>query len=160
MTDGPPGAVAVLGLGNVLMKDDGVGVHAVWRLMADPPPGCVPIEIGTVSLAAIDHLEGARTVIALDAVQAGHPPGTIVRFVLDDSAREAAWSLHDLGLPGVLAMISPPLRPRVVVLGVEPAEVHMGLGLSPAVADALPRLLAAVRRELEEHQEVRLGHFP
>ncbi len=139
----------VLGLGNVLMKDDGVGVHAVWALLAEPPPGCVPVEIGTVSLAALDHLEGAGRVIALDAVETGRPPGTVVRFELTGTERPEASSIHDLGLPGVLWMLPEATRPRVIVLGVEPAELDMGLELSPVVARALPRLLAAVRRELE-----------
>jgi hydrogenase maturation protease len=149
VSEDPAKPTVVLGLGNVLMKDDGVGVHAVWALMADPPPGCVPIEIGTVSLAALDYLEGAVSVVALDAVEAGHPPGTVVRFELDERARGEASSLHDLGLPGVLSMLPEASRPRVIVLGVEPAEVDIGLDLSPVVAGALPRLLAAVRRELK-----------
>ncbi len=143
------GPIVVLGLGNILLLDDGVGVHAVRRLIAEGLQECVPIEIGTAALDALDAIEGAGCVIALDAVKSGHPPGTVVRYVLDD--REITTpppSLHDLGLAGVLRLLPAASRAPVVVLGVEPDRIEIGIGLSDRVAASLPRLLDATRAEV------------
>jgi hydrogenase maturation protease len=142
------GPVVVLGLGNVLMQDDGVGVHAAWALMRDPPAGCEVIEVGTASLSTLDDIERAGRVIAIDAVETGHPPGTVVRFELDEGARPAASSLHDLGIAGVLSLLPPAARPRAVVVGIVPERIATGLELSETVSAALPRLLDAVRAEV------------
>ncbi len=141
--------IVVLGLGNILLRDDGVGVHAVRNLIGDGLDGCVLIEVGTAVLGILDSLDDAVEVIALDAVESGHAPGTIVRFELDGRVTTTATSLHDLGLAGVLRSIPAASRPRVIVLGIEPQRIEIGTGLSEVVADALPRLVEATRREVE-----------
>jgi len=142
------GPVVVLGLGNVLLQDDGVGVHAAWALMREPPAGCEVIEVGTASLSTLDDIERAGRVIAIDAVETGHAPGTVVRFELDEGARPGASSLHDLGIAGVLSLLPPEARPPAVVLGVVPERIATGLELSETVSAALPRLLDAIRAEV------------
>ena len=146
------GPVVVLGLGNVLMQDDGVGVHAAWALMADPPAGCDVIEVGTAPLYVLDDIERAGKVIAIDAVDTGHAAGTVARFVLDEDARPHASSLHDLGLASALALLPPETRPPAVVLGVVPERIETGLELSETVAAALPRLLEEVRLEVGKRE--------
>lgn len=99
-----------------------------------------------------DFPRGARAVILLDAVAMGATPGTLRRFSAGDLAGLAAaapgLSLHGGGLAEVLALARELGQlPPLVLFGVEPARVELGLGLSPAVAAALADLLAAVREE-------------
>ncbi len=137
----------IAGLGNVLLMDDGVGVHAARALAREKIPGAVVAEIGTAVLDALPLLEGASAVLALDAVQAGEPPGTIYEVLPDGSSgRGPLTCAHDLDLRRAVAMLSADKRPRIVVLGVEPHTIDFGLELSPAVRAALPRFLAAARR--------------
>lgn len=127
--------------------DDGVGVHAVRALQQDPPAGAKIVEVGTAVLDALDWLEAADVVLALDAVQAGGVPGTIYR--LDPAKlREPTprTSLHEFDLRAVLRLLPPNRQPQVTVLGVEPARLDYGLELSPVVQAALPDFLTTIRR--------------
>ena len=117
----------IAGLGNVLMKDDGLGVHAVRRLMRDPVEGAEIVEVGCAVLDAIGFFEDAKFLLALDAVQAGEKPGTIYEVTPGGSNwGRIKGSMHDLGLREALQMIEEKKRPEVLVLGVEP-EVDGGV---------------------------------
>jgi hydrogenase maturation protease len=150
MAEGPHegGRVRVLiaGLGNSLLMDDGVGVHAVRELRHDPPPGASIVEIGTAVLDAFHLFESAETVLALDAVQAGGPPGTIYE-VRPADGKEAgpSRSLHELDLRDAFSMLPAGKRPGLIILGVEPQRIDYGLELSQAVRKALPGFLDTVR---------------
>lgn len=141
----------IVGLGNVLLMDDGVGVHAVRALQLKPPAGSQVVEVGTAVLDALDLLEAADLVLALDAIQSGGTPGTIYR--LDPAGLElkkTGTSLHELDLLAALRMLPADKRPRVIVLGVEPARIDYGLELTPEVAAALPEFLDVVQRVAAE----------
>lgn len=141
--------VLVVGLGNLLLSDDGVGVHAVRELMKDPPPNSTPVDVGTAVLDALHLLEGAGAVVAIDAVDFGKPPATLYRFDLDDAdLSPRAGTLHEITLPVALGMLPEEARPRVTVIGVQPASLDTGTELSPDVRDVLPGLLEAVRNEV------------
>jgi hydrogenase maturation protease len=146
--------ILIAGLGNLLLQDDGVGVHAVRELQKDPPPGVLVAEVGTQVLGVLHLLEWADNVLALDAMQAGGAPGTIYAFGVDDVAEpEIQVSLHELGLRAALRMLPQPTQVEIAVLGVEPEVIDYGLELSPPVAAALPRLLRAARHMVRQWQE-------
>ena len=139
--------VLIVGLGNCLLMDDGVGVHAVRELQRDPPRGAVVVEIGTAVLDALNLLASARSVVALDAVQAGGPPGTIYEMPLAAvRKRSPSTSLHEFDLCDACRLLPADCRPDVVVVGVEPQSIECGLELSPTVQAALPEFIEAVRR--------------
>lgn len=147
----------IIGVGNPLMADDGLGIVAAERLAAlDWPEGVEVLDGGTGGLTLLDLFSGARAVILLDAVAMGAAPGTLRRFTIAELARLPAeaprLSLHGGGLAEVLALARalgelPPL----LLFGVEPARVEPGIGLSPPVAAVLEALLAAVRSEVARH---------
>lgn len=141
--------VLVLGLGNELLSDDGVGVHAARRLAEDPPPGALVVDIGCAVLDACELLEEAEVVLALDAVDGGGPPGTIYSFDADGArARPGTPSPHERALAGALRLIPPQTRPRAVFLGMQPMTLAPGPSLSAPVQRAVPVLLRLVRRKL------------
>ena len=146
--------LVILGVGNLLLRDDGVGVHALRELAADPPPGAELVDVGTGIFSAQAAVERATEVIAIDAIDMEQPPGTIGRFELDaDGARPVPSSLHDFDLPALVRSMPPARRPRAVVLGIQPERVELGLELSATVSTALPALLGAVRDLIARYRD-------
>jgi hydrogenase maturation protease len=142
--------ILIAGLGNLLLMDDGVGVHAVQELQKNPPPGAVVAEVGTAVLNALHLLEWADNILAIDAMQAGGKPGTVYAFETGDVARGGIQaSLHELNLLSALDFLKNKTRPEIVIFGVEPERIDYGLDLTPAVAAALPKLTAAAREQVK-----------
>lgn len=151
------GRAVVLGIGNILLCDEGVGVRAVEALRAgyEVPPGLSLIDGGTSAMELLDDLEGLELLIVLDAVRAGRGPGTLValRGTEVPVFFRARLSPHQVGLAEVLATLDLLGRaPRAtVVLGVEPASLATRLGLTEAVEARVPELVLATVRELASH---------
>ncbi len=151
-----PPRLLIAGLGNLLLMDDGVGVHAVRELQKTPPPGALVAEVGSAVLNALHLLEWADKVLALDALQAGGPPGTIYACGSGDVDRGGLQaSLHELNFLAALDFLKSKSRPEIVIFGVEPERIDYGLELTPPVAAALPRLTAAVREQVRRWQRKR-----
>ena len=151
--DGGPAPLLVLGVGNLLLCDDGVGLELARRLEGEiASAGEVEfVDGGTQGLALLPFLEGRRALLVLDAVSRGSPPGTV--HVLDDPATGRtgpSLAPHGGNASDLLdaARLIGALPARVAVVGVEPAVVHTGTELSPEVRAALPEALAAAHRTL------------
>jgi hydrogenase maturation protease len=143
----------VLGIGNVLMSDDGVGVFAVEELRKQPRAGGVLItEVGTAIFEAVALLARADRVLVIDAFRAGGVPGTIYQVGSGDLLREPTrLALHEMDLMGALELLPPGQRPQEIsMLGVEPECLEPGLGLSPTVAAVLPSLVRIVNDTVAE----------
>lgn len=148
-------SVLVLGLGNVLCGDDGAGVVAVHRLQREwhVPEGVEVLDGGTLGLSLLAHLEGARRVILVDAIRADAPPGSFVRLSGEEVAPAARERLspHQIGVADLLDSLEllDSMPEEMVLLGVVPQTIELGLGLSPGVAAAIPVLVERVAAELE-----------
>jgi hydrogenase maturation protease len=139
--------ILIAGLGNYLLQDDGVGVHAVRALQQTPLPGVIVAEVGTAVLGALHLLEWAEKILAIDAMQAGETPGTIYAFGVADAAGPGMQaSLHELNLLAALRFLPRPAKPEILIVGIEPQTIDYGLDLSPAVAAAIPEVTGAVRK--------------
>lgn len=146
--------VAVVGLGNLVHTDDGVGVHVIQHLQGDPrvPPDVVLLDGGTQGLNLIPHVSGFPRLLVIDAVDVGEPPGTLVRFegsALNGLPGKA--TVHQLGFADLMvAMQLLGDAPKdVVVLGVQPMSTDWGAELTNPVRSALPGLIGAVIAQLE-----------
>jgi hydrogenase maturation protease len=138
--------ILIAGLGNLLLRDDGVGVHAVHELQKAPPPGVRVVEVGTAVLDALHLFEEADRVLAIDAMQAGGSAGTLYSLrVSDMEDRSPKASLHELSLLAALRFLASGKRATIAILGVEPAIIDYGLDLSPEVRSAVPALIQSVR---------------
>ncbi len=137
----------VLGIGNCLLSDDGMGVHAAHLLQAEPPPATRVLVIETDFLSALPFLERCSMALVIDAMDAGQPPGTLYTCCSKDLARYGQrHSLHGLGLWEVLEFLEEEHRPEVHILGIQPALRGPGLYLSPEVASVLPQVARQARR--------------
>ena len=143
----------VLGLGNVLLGDDGAGpaVIAALRDTRAVPDGSRVLDGGTLGLSLLPYLEDARRVILVDAVAADAPAGTLVRIEGADVGPAVATRLspHQVGVADLLegARWHDREPQQLVLLGVVPLSIELGIGLSDPVRSALPELLDLVCAE-------------
>jgi len=152
---GSGGGVLVLGLGNVLLGDDGIGAAAVDRLERDYgiPPGIRLVEGGTLGLSLLGEIAEAQHVILVDAVAMDAPPGTLVRLDgadVIDAVRDRL-SVHQVGVADLLngARLIGRYPASVVLLGLVPGSIRLGVGRTCAVDAALAALVAAILREVQ-----------
>lgn len=146
--------VVVLGVGNILLTDEGVGVRVVEAFERDyvPPPGVTVIDAGTSSMEMLEDLSHLDFLLVVDAIAAGQPPGTLVRLVDDEVPVFFRRNLspHGIGLSDVLAALEfLGAEPReTVILGVQPVSMELSTHLTPAIAARVPELVAQVVGEL------------
>jgi hydrogenase maturation protease len=140
----------VLGIGNLLLCDEGVGVHVARALLGEELPVQTEVlEVGTAILDALPAIESAQRIIVVDAVKADGEPGTIYRMPFDAFAPSPVIaSMHGFDLSRVLALAGRSDHPEITVIGVEPDVVDWSLDLSPAVEAVLPMAVQAVREEI------------
>lgn len=159
---GPP-SILVLGIGNVLLADEGVGVHVVESLRRsfDFSDNVLLMDGGTLGLGLLDPIMEADALVVIDAVHAGSQPATIHRLTDADLHRALSGSnsLHELGLAETLtAARLLGKRLEVVILGIEPEDINTwSTRLTKTVERRVPDLVAAALREV-----VRMGgsHTP
>ncbi|MGC1255999.1 MAG: HyaD/HybD family hydrogenase maturation endopeptidase [Candidatus Acidiferrales bacterium] len=152
----------VIGVGNTILSDDGVGVHAARLLQLDArvPPGVTILDGGTIGLELVPYASDASRVLLLDAMNSGQAPGTLARMTGRELlGRASAWSVHQLGVADlVAALLLVSRHPQdVVVLGIQPASTDWGTGLSPAVDAAVRSLVNAALAQLNVWHESRAG---
>ncbi|MGA8848219.1 MAG: HyaD/HybD family hydrogenase maturation endopeptidase [Dehalococcoidia bacterium] len=144
----------VVGIGNVLLKDEGIGCQVVHALEGIPLPDVKIIDGGTC-LDIPQLLEDADKLVIVDAVEGGGTPGQIYRFHLEDITLEQKpfLSLHDVGLMDSLKLMQLWHTDfsgigEAVIIGVEPKEIDWGLELSPELQEKMPQIIDAVLSEL------------
>lgn len=149
------GRTVVLGVGNPLLADDGVGLVLLERLRARTWPTPAPefVDGGTWGMSLLPDVTTASRLLVLDAVRTGDEPGTVVRGEDDQVPRlyTRPASPHQVDLKEVLAAATllDSLPPTLVVVGVAPGETdELSVGLTPAVAAALDRAEAEALRVL------------
>jgi hydrogenase maturation protease len=144
--------VLILGIGNLILKDEGIGVHVVRALQEKKlPPELDIVDGGTATMDLLSVIYESDRIIVIDALKAGGKPGTIYRCLPEDlmETPERPLSLHQLGLLDVLGMSRRlGANASVVIIGVEPKEISWGLELTEELQAAVPRLIEAVVKEL------------
>jgi hydrogenase maturation protease len=149
----------VLGVGNVLLQDEGVGVRTVEELQRryDFPDDVRLLDGGTSGIELLRFFDGVEHLIIIDAISAGKNPGTVMRVEGADVPRsfETRITPHQLGLSDLLAtaQLTDAMPAHLVLFGVEPKTLETGIGFSPEVKGSLVRLCGHVVEELR-----RLGY--
>jgi hydrogenase maturation protease len=155
-------ACAVLGLGNLVHSDDGLGVHAIHRLQEDSrvPAGVVLLDGGTQGLSLIPHISGFPRLLVIDAIDVGEAPGTVMRFegrALDGLPGKA--TVHQLGFADLMITMKllGDAPDEVVVLGVQPVSTEWSAELTPRVREAMPALVDLVIAQLQTWAAAKSG---
>lgn len=145
------GRILVVGVGNTIMGDDGLGVRALSELKAKGLPDYVDtVEAGTALLDALPDLDKYDKVILIDAVAADGQSVCVLRNPLSAELPEQGLSLHEMGIQEALRvhLLVDGKLPEIVVMGLSPQRVEMGTELSPEVAAKIPELVSAVLDEI------------
>jgi hydrogenase maturation protease len=146
----------VLGLGNILLRDEGVGVRVVERLqeLYDFPPNVQVVDGGTLGLDLLSYVEAADQLLVVDAMDMGAGPGQIGHLEGEEvpAFLSVKISPHQMGLSDLLAAsrLDEVYPEKVVLWGVQPAVIDVGLELSPVVAAQVDVLVDKAVAELRQ----------
>ncbi len=144
----------VLGIGNTILSDEGVGVRAAEALQAafELPEDVEVIDGGTAGMELLGPLSDVDLLVVLDAVKKGQPPGTLVKLAGDEVPVffRAKLSPHQISICDVLASLEfIGDRPKdMVLIGVEPDSLELGLEMTPAIAARIPQMVDMAVAEL------------
>jgi hydrogenase maturation protease len=146
--------IVILGVGNLLLSDEGVGVHVANKLMEmDLPEGVEVYEGGTDGFRLMSVVAGADRLIVVDAVKGGGEPGSIYRFDVKDAPSmpdSYKTSVHQIGILEVIhfsEFVGEGKTPDATIIGVEPKSLDMAMELTPEVAAKVPRIIELVLEE-------------
>jgi hydrogenase maturation protease len=151
---GTTSRIVVVGVGNLIHADDGLGVHALKRLERDSRlPGDVSlIDGGTFGIELLAYVTDATHLLLLDAVDVGEAPGALIRMSNEQlCGLPCGASVHQLGVADLLAtlpLVSDASR-EIVLLGVQPASTGWGTELSPPVEAAMEGLVEMAIEQLQ-----------
>lgn len=144
----------VLGIGNTILTDEAFGVRCVEALERDyaVPDTVQLIDGGTSGMEMIEDLSNLDFLIVLDVLKTGSAPGTVVKIAGDDIPVffRRKLSPHQIALPDVLASLEllDAVPKEIIVLGVEPISLELGLEMTPTVANQIPEVVSRAVQEL------------
>ena len=153
--DGSPLQTLILGVGNLLMSDEGVGVHVIQKLVAEYqlPEEVQVLDGGTLGMDLLYYLEGIENLLVIDAVEARKEPGTLIRLEGDDVPAFMAIKIspHQLGVPDMLAAakLKGVYPQRIVLWGIQPMLMEIGLDLSSIVDAKIDIIIENILEQLE-----------
>lgn len=143
-------SIVVLGVGNILLTDEGLGVHVVEDLKANYTftPQVTLIDGGTMGMELLTYMRGMKKILLIDAINGGKNPGTVYEFPHRELEQYFTdhISVHEVGMQDILrirAIQENPLEDAIVI-GVEPESLEIGFEPSKAVQQALPEVKARV----------------
>jgi len=148
-----PKKIVILGVGNLLLSDEGFGVHVANELMKlDLPQGVSVVEGGTEGFKLLNIITDADRLIVIDAVKGGGDPGSIYRFDINEVQSCPSGfktSVHQIGILEVISLSGLIGKtPHTTVVGVEPKSLKMGMELSPEIKAKIPRIIELIFAEL------------
>lgn len=151
-----------IGIGNLYRRDDGAGLYAAQRLRLESLPNLCVAEHDGEGTSLLDAISSADAVILIDAVSSGAPPGTIVRFDVQDTplpTGQFGRSTHAFGVAESieLARSLGQLPKRCTVYGIEGACFDWGMGLTPTVEKAARQLVDRIARQLRDERAAQLS---
>lgn len=150
--------ITVLGIGNIIVQDEGFGVTVVEELQKeyDFPDNVQVIDGGTLGAELMYFIEGTKKLIVIDAINGGAEPGTFFRFADDEVQAyfQDKVSMHELGVQDVLAALQVTGKPveSVVIMGAQPYSLGAGVGLTEPMASLVGKAKELVLQQLKDWQ--------
>jgi hydrogenase maturation protease len=149
--------VVIIGVGNLLLKDEGIGIHVIQALQEMELPEDVRLIDGGTSPELWAYTRIGDKLIIIDAAKAGGAKGAVYRFKPEDITAEKGFlnSAHELGVIEALNLMTfAGNKPGdVVIIGIEPAEISPGLELSTVLRQKMPDIIKVVLREIQTPPE-------
>ena len=151
-----PQKIAILGVGNLLLSDEGVGVHVANELMKmDLPSEVSVVEGGTDGFRLLNVITEADRLIVIDAVKGGAEPGSLYRFDINEVQNCPSGfktSVHQIGILEVINLSGLIGKtPHTTVIGIEPKSLDMNMELTPEIKSKIPRIIDLIFEELRKY---------
>lgn len=144
---------AVLGIGNILLRDDGIGVHMINELKNENLNNIELIDGGTCIFDLLDVFVKNNKIIIVDSLKGGHLPGTIYKVPPQELGGyiKANSSLHDVQVLDIINQANlMGYYPEVIIIGIEPEEIYFDLDLSNTIKEQIPKIKQIILEELEK----------
>lgn len=152
-------SIVIIGIGNVLCSDEGIGVHVINELKRITlPPNVKVFDCGTSGMAILEAMDGAEKAIIIDAISSGKEPGTIHIYSIEELLRMEdnllkLVSLHQLNLISTfkLAKLTDAYRmpPQIIIIGIEIESLEYSLKLSDKVTKVIPKVIEMIIHKIE-----------
>jgi hydrogenase maturation protease len=150
--------ILILGVGNIIQMDDGIGVHVIEEMKNHPLPDNTELfDGGTLGYDLLGIIEGRERIIVIDAVKGDQSPGTLYKFSPGDvPAGNRYDSLHQLGIIEALrlAALQGKAPGPTTIIGVEPEKIDWGLSLTGTVREKIPRIIELVLDEISLTEKI------
>lgn len=147
---------AIVGIGNLLLKDEGVGIHVVNALQKMALPHNIKLIDGGTSPELMPYITDASRLIVIDAMETGDEPGSVYRLHLDELNIETArmTSTHEINLIAELKLMRliGQALPETIIIGVQPGDMSLSTELSPQLEAKIPDIVRLVLREIGADQ--------
>ena len=143
----------ILGIGNILLQDDGVGVHVIKQLENENLPSTIElVDGGTSTLDTLGLFLDYQKVIVVDCLRAGLKPGTIYKIKPEDikSYKKENLSIHDVQILDVVNMANMMNKyPDVIIFGIEPEKIALDLEMTQTMISKIPEIIYNIKKELQ-----------
>jgi hydrogenase maturation protease len=145
----------IIGLGNLIMSDDGLGIHAIRELQKENwQKDILLLEVGTSTLYYLEEISRAENLIVIDAIQGGEKAGSIYRLTEEDlmSSRNILRDFHGCSLLNVIELSREITRlpKNLIIYGIEPENLNLGEKLSQKVQNSFQRLIEILIKEINK----------
>lgn len=146
---------AIIGIGNILQRDDGIGVWTVQELIKEGIEGVEIIDGGTAVYDLVNIFMNFDRLIIVDSLKAGHEPGTIYRLSANElEYREGKSSLHEIHFLDLLKMIQKlGHNPEVTVIGIEPEEICYEMEMTDTLKGKMPQVIELIKEEIGYYKD-------
>ena len=147
--------VTILGIGNIILRDEGFGVRVAEYLDKhyEFPESVQIVDGGTLGIELTQYVTGTEKLLVIDSINGGAEPGTTFRFHNDDVMEhfQDKLSAHEVGIQDVLGLLTVTGHkiPDVVVIGAQPYDVEAGVELSDGMMELLPQMVEQALAELK-----------
>ncbi|MGV8981405.1 HyaD/HybD family hydrogenase maturation endopeptidase [Clostridium sp.] len=142
----------IIGIGNILLQDDGVGVHVIKQLENEKLPSTIElVDGGTSTLDTLGFFLDYEKVIVIDCLRAGLKPGTIYKIKPEDikNYKKENLSIHDVQILDVARMANMMNKyPEVVIFGIEPEKIAVDLEMTQTIVSKIPEIISNIKKEL------------
>jgi hydrogenase maturation protease len=143
----------IIGIGNILLQDDGVGVHVIKQLENEKLPSTIElVDGGTSTLDTLGLFLDYKKVIVVDCLRAGLEPGTIYKIKPEDikNYKKENLSIHDVQILDVVKMANMMNKyPEVVIFGIEPEKIALDLEMTETMVSKIPEIVRNIKKELQ-----------
>jgi hydrogenase maturation protease len=150
--------ITIVGMGNLLLQDEGVGVHVVRILQKMALPDGVEVIDGGTSPEISSYIESAEKLIVIDAMETGGIPGSVYCILIDDLTTEVSGltSIHEVNLISMLKIMRLLYKgpQETVIIGIQPKDMDWGTELSPELQEKIPQIVQIVLEEIKNKEPI------